>query len=51
MQSIDIKAAEGLGTACTRVEDRVAACFRMSNGAIINFEPCLDVPKGVLRKN
>ena len=44
--AIDSKAAEGLGTACTRVEDRVAACFGMGNGTNIIFEPCLDVPKG-----
>lgn len=43
---IDIEAANGLGTACTRVADRVAACFGMDNGATIHFESCLDVPKG-----
>ncbi len=43
---VDTKAAEGLGTACTRVEDRVAACFGVDNGAVSHFEPCLDVPKG-----
>lgn len=43
---VDAKAAEGLGTGCTRVGDRIAACFGMGNGAIIKFESCLDVPKG-----
>jgi len=43
---VDAKAAEGLGTACTRVGDRIAASFGIDNGAIINFESCLDVPKG-----
>jgi len=43
---VDTKAAEGLGTGCTRVGDRIAACFGMGNGAIVNFESCLDVPKG-----
>lgn len=42
----DAKAAEILGTACTRVGDRVEAVFGLSEGAITRFEPCLDVPKG-----
>jgi hypothetical protein len=44
--TLDTKAAEQLGTACTRVDDRLAAAFGESSGAIIRFEPCLDVPKG-----
>lgn len=42
----DAKAAEGLGTACTRVEDRVESIFGSGDGAVTHFEPCLDVPKG-----
>lgn len=44
--TIDAKAAEGLGTACTRTEERIGAAFGIGNGAISRFEPCLDVPKG-----
>jgi hypothetical protein len=43
---IDYQAAEGLGTACTRVGDRIEAAFGESSGAVMRFEPCLDVPKG-----
>jgi len=42
----DTKAADGLGTACTRVEDRIEASVGEGVGAIMRFEPCLDVPKG-----
>jgi hypothetical protein len=44
--SEDTKAAEVLGTACTRVEERVGAVFGFGDGAVARFEPCLDVPKG-----
>lgn len=44
--TVDAKAADQLGTACTRVEDRLDAAFGESSGAIIRFESCLDVPKG-----
>ena len=44
--SVDTKAADGLGTACTRVDERLEAAFGESTGAIMRFEPCLDVPKG-----
>ena len=44
--SEDAKAAEGLGTACTRVEERIDAVFGFGDGAVTKFEPCLDVPKG-----
>jgi transposase len=44
--TIDAKAAEGLGTACTRVEERVGSAFGIGDGAIVRFEPCYDVPKG-----
>lgn len=46
---VDARAAEGLGTACTRTEERVVAAFGGSEGAAVRFEPCLDVPNaGVL---
>jgi hypothetical protein len=43
---IDAQAAEGMGTACTRVEERGYAAFGVCDGAPVRFEPCLDVPKG-----
>lgn len=43
---IDAQAAEGMGTACTRVEERTLAAFGVCDGAPVRFEPCLDVPKG-----
>lgn len=43
---IDTAAADGLGTACTRVEERVSAAFGVCEGAPVRFEPCLDVPNG-----
>ncbi len=43
---MDAEAAGGLGTACTRTEERIDAAFGIGNGAIIRFEPCLDVPEG-----
>jgi len=42
----DTKMAEGMGTACTRIEDRVDAIFGFGDGAVTCFESCLDVPKG-----
>ncbi len=42
----DEQAAEGMGTACTRVAERVYASFGACDGASIVFEACLDVPKG-----
>ncbi len=42
----DAKASEGMGTACTRVEDRIEAVLGFGDGAVTRFEPCLDVPKG-----
>jgi hypothetical protein len=36
-----------LGTACTRVDERTLAAFsEQENGASVEFETCLDVPKG-----
>ena len=42
----DAKAAGGMGTACTRIEDRIDAVFGFGDGAVTRFEACLDVPKG-----
>ncbi len=45
--NIDASAAELLGTACTRVEERTqAALGELVGGASVEFESCLDVPKG-----
>ena len=43
---VDAAAAEGMGTACTRVEERTFAAFGVCEGAPVRFESCLDVPKG-----
>jgi hypothetical protein len=43
---VDRAASEGMGVACTRVEERVLASLGKSMGATIHFESCLDVPKG-----
>ena len=43
---IDAVAADGMGTACTRVEERSLVAFGKSIGATIQFESCLDVPNG-----
>ncbi|HBZ55760.1 MAG TPA: hypothetical protein DEO88_10165 [Syntrophobacteraceae bacterium] len=43
---IDAQAAEGMGTACTRVEERTLAAFGVCDGAPVRFEACLDVAKG-----
>ena len=46
---VDAAAAEGMGVACTRVEERVLASMGKLVGATMRFELCLDVPKaGVL---
>ncbi len=42
----DAHAGEGIGTACTRVEERTFAAFGILSGAPARFEPCLDVPNG-----
>ena len=44
--AIDCQASDSMGTACTRVEERVAAAFGFADGAITRFEACLDVPQG-----
>jgi len=43
---VDAEAADGMGTACTRVEERTFAAFGVCEGAPVRFESCLDVPKG-----
>ncbi len=43
---IDTAAAEGMGTACTRVVERVLASSGKCVGATVQFETCLDVPRG-----
>lgn len=46
---IDMAAAEGMGVACTRLEERMLASVGKCIGAVVQFETCLDVPKaGVL---
>ena len=43
----DAEAADGMGTACTRLDDRtLGALFGMGEGARTEFRPCLDVPNG-----
>jgi hypothetical protein len=41
---LDHKAAQGMGTACTRPADRLEAALGMSTGAEARFHACLDVP-------
>ena len=43
---VDAAAADGMGTACTRLEERTFAAFGVCEGAPVRFESCLDVPKG-----
>jgi len=43
---VDTAAADGMGTACTRVEERISAAFGVCEGAPVRFESCLDVPNG-----
>ena len=46
---VDIAAAEGMGTGCTRVGERILASLGKMVGAPVRFDRCLDVPKaGVL---
>jgi len=42
----DALASLGMGTACTRPDERLAAAFGLSNGAVQRFENCIDVPFG-----
>ncbi len=43
---VDAAAADGMGTACTRVGERISAAFGVCEGAPVRFESCLDVPNG-----
>ncbi len=43
---LDSDAARGMGTACTRPDQRVYAALGLSEGAETHFEVCLDVPDG-----
>ena len=43
---VDAAPADGMGTACTRVEERTSAAFGVCDGAPVRFEFCLDVPNG-----
>lgn len=43
---IDAEAAFGMGTACTRVGERILASVGMCAGAAVQFEMCFDVPNG-----
>jgi transposase-like protein len=44
----DAEAAEGMGTACTRADERMAAAFGLVGGAVPRFESCRDVSMGGL---
>lgn len=44
----DAEAAEGMGTACTRADERIAAAMGMAGHASARFEPCDDVAFGGL---
>ncbi|MCK5805479.1 MAG: hypothetical protein KAI66_21790, partial [Lentisphaeria bacterium] len=43
---LDAQAAEGLGTACTRADERVEAAMGLVQSATGRFESCRDVPFG-----
>ena len=46
---VDMAAGDGMGIACTRVDERVLASLGKMVGAAVSFDRCLDVPKaGVL---
>ena len=42
----DARAAQGMGTACTRADDRMAAALGLIENARTRFEHCLDVAMG-----
>ena len=44
----DAEAAEGMGTACTRAGERMAAALGLVESAVTHFEPCRDVSMGGL---
>ena len=45
---IDASAADGIGTACTRADERIAATMGLVQSAVSRFEPCADVSMGGL---
>lgn len=45
---LDALAAEGMGTACTRADERMAAALGLISGTVTRFEPCRDVIMGGL---
>ena len=45
---LDAEAAEGMGTACTRADERIMAAMGLTDGAVTRFEHCKDVPMGGL---
>ena len=44
----DAQASEGMGTACTRPDERMAAALGLVESACTRFEPCQDVAMGSL---
>jgi transposase-like protein len=44
----DAQAAEGMGTACTRADERTAAALGLLDSAVTRFERCQDVAMGGL---
>jgi hypothetical protein len=44
----DALAAEGMGTACTRADERMSAAVGLMKSAVTRFEPCRDVNMGGL---
>jgi transposase-like protein len=45
---LDAQAAEGMGTACTRADERMAAALGVMKSAVTRFERCRDVDLGGL---
>jgi len=45
---LDAQAAEGMGTACTRADERMAAAMGLLKKAVTRFEACRDVDMGGL---
>ena len=43
---LDAQAAEGMGTACTRADERMAAALGLMKSAVTRFERCRDVDLG-----
>ena len=43
---LDAEAAEGIGTACTRADERMAAALGLAQSAATRFEPAADVSLG-----